>query len=331
VIGWALASPRRIALVLVGVAISVAAGLLAVRGVDLDRTAVVLRTADLSWLVIALGVLAVQIVVRAARWRLLLPADGPERVAVARIVPVALVGYLGNAVLPARLGEALRGVLLARRESLPTAQTLGSVILERVLDTRVLAVVGIAAAIAIGVPDWIVRVAGIGVVVSLAGLAALSAAPRLLARIRIGRVERLIETVARFVHGAGVGRRPRRIAAAIGLCLVAWALDAVLYWLAARAIGLELAPAGAVLVSAVTVLSTAVPSAPGYVGTFELAAVAATGALGIDPSVGLAFALVAHAVALLPIACAGAVALAFLGRDVRLASAEPAVLRGRHA
>lgn len=327
-IGWALASPRRIALVLVGIAISVAAAALAVRGVDLDRTAVVLRTADLSWLVVALAVLAVQIVVRAARWRLLLPADGPERVAVARIVPVALVGYLGNAVLPARLGEALRGVVLARRESLPTAETLGSVILERVLDTLVLAVVGVGAALAIGVPDWIVRVAVLGVAVSLAGLVVLSAAPRLLGRVRIGRVERVIEAVERFVHGAGVVRRPRRIAAAVALCLVAWALDAMLYWLAARAIGLELAPAGAVLVSAVTVLSTAVPSAPGYVGTFELAAVAATGALGIDPSIGLAFALVAHAVALLPIAFAGAVSLAFLGRDVRLASVEPAVLRG---
>jgi hypothetical protein len=62
-----------------------------------------------------------------------------------------------------------------------------------------------------------------------------------------------------------------------------------------------------------------------------LAAVAAPGALGIDPSIGLAFALVAHAVAILPIACAAAIALAVLGRDVRLAGIEPAAVPGGQA
>jgi len=313
---------------LLGIPFSVGAAVVVVLGVDLDRTAAILRTADVGWLAIALVALGVQVVVRAARWRLLLPSDGPDRVALARIVPVALVGYLGNAVLPARLGDALRGVILARRESLPTAETVGSVILERVLDTLVLASVGIGAALAIGVADWIVGAAFVGVVVSFVGLVVLTAAPRVLARIRIERLRLLIHVLERLVHGADVTHRRQRLVGAIGLCLIAWALDAALYWLVAAAIGFELAPAGAVLVSALTVLSTAIPSAPGYVGTFELAAVAATGAIGIDPSTGLAFALVAHAVAILPIAGAGTVALAALGRDVRLAGAERAVLGG---
>jgi uncharacterized membrane protein YbhN (UPF0104 family) len=131
------------------------------------------------------------------------------------------------------------------------------------------------------------------------------------------------------VHGARISRPPRRIAGALGLCVVAWLLDATVYWLAARSIGLEIAPVGAVLISAVTVLATAVPSAPAYVGTFELAVVAVAGVLGVDPSAALAYALIVHGIAILPITLAGVVALAAIGRDARSARIVSAPVLGR--
>jgi uncharacterized protein (TIRG00374 family) len=316
-------SARRIALIAGGVAISVAAAWLVVRGVDLERTSAIVAGASPIWLLGALGVVAVQTITRATRWRLLLPEPATagnvsrQRPSIVRIVPVMLVGYLGNAVLPARLGEAARAVLIARREDLPTAAALGSVLLERILDTFVLALLGISAALIVGVPDWVIRIGLVGVAISVAVIVVLSLAPKLLQRFRAGQFERVVGAISAVVHGANVTKRPAVIGFALLLSLVAWLLDASVYWLVGRSLGLDISPIGVVLIATVTVLSTAVPSAPGYVGTFELAAVAAAGVVGIEPSTALAFAIVAHAVAVLPIALAGAVALVALGADAR--------------
>jgi uncharacterized membrane protein YbhN (UPF0104 family) len=67
------------------------------------------------------------------------------------------------------------------------------------------------------------------------------------------------------------------------------------------------------LVSAITVLGTAIPSAPGYVGTFELAASATARSLGVPPEEALAFALLVHALTVLPLAIGGAASLAWIG------------------
>jgi len=56
-------------------------------------------------------------------------------------------------------------------------------------------------------------------------------------------------------------------------------------------------------------LATAVPAAPGYVGTFELAATATAVALGVPRAEALAMAILVHVITLIPIAVAGAVVL----------------------
>lgn len=309
-------------LIAAGLVVSAIALWIVLRGLDLAATLEIASGADAALLTAAVVVVGVQAVVRSARWRLLLPrAGGPGStpVPLARVIPVTFVGYLGNTVLPARLGEAVRSVVIARRESLPVAETLGSALLERVLDTLILATLGLLAAVAVGVADWIIRIALVGLVVSALALGLLAAAPAVLARfrpLRVAAIAGIVDAVRHVAGGAAV-RRPIVIGAAVGLSLVAWLLDALIYLLVGRSLGIAIEPLGGVLIAAVAVLSTAVPSAPGYVGTFELAAVAALGALGITGEPALAYALVAHAVAVIPLSLAGAVSLLVLGVDLR--------------
>ena len=122
----------------------------------------------------------------------------------------------------------------------------------------------------------------------------------------------------------GRGRRPA-LAGAGGLSVLAWALDGVTYWAVAQSLGIDLTPAGAMFVAGITVLGTAIPSAPGYIGTFELAASAAARALGVAPEPALAFALLVHALTVLPLAIGGAASLVWIGaRFGELVDAAPA-------
>jgi len=310
---------RRLLLAAVGIGISIVATVLVLRGMDLEKVAEILGRAFPLPLVAILGVLVAQALVRAVRWRLLLPpAPDGGRVRVRRVVGPMLVGYLGNALLPARLGEVIRSALIARRERLAPAETLGSAALERILDVLTLAALGAVATLTVAVPSWMTGAVLVAVAIA-GGALALVATTGLLVRSTSwvppggALVARVAAQVRLLAAGARVLDRPLAVLAAGALAVVAWLLDATTFWLAARALGLELVPAEAMLISAVGALSTAVPTAPGYVGTFELAAVAAAGVAGITGEPALALAVLAHAITLIPLSLAGALSLWLVG------------------
>src|SRR5207237_10119224 len=73
------------------------------------------------------------LVLRAWRWqRLLAPI---HLVRVPRMFAYLAVGYAANNVLPARLGELVRSHYLGDREGISRTTTLGTVVVERVVDT----------------------------------------------------------------------------------------------------------------------------------------------------------------------------------------------------
>ena len=317
----------------IGLAASIAAVILVVRSVDVAETGRLLAAANPMPIAACLFVVAAQVTLRSVRWRLLLPAPpAGARIPLRRIVPVLLIGYLGNAVLPARLGEPIRAYLVARRERLDAAEAFGSVVLERVVDTATLALIVFGAAWAVGAPAWVVQ-AGAGAAIVAGGvlLALLTVGLTPIARRGVGLAARLpghdraLPLAARVMDFArGVDRLSRSRAIVVAACLSAacWALDATTFLLVARAVGTSISPATAMLISGITVLGTAVPSAPGYVGTYDLAAAATGVALGLPASAALAVAILSHVITVVPTAVGGGISLLALdARLGRLASA----------
>jgi len=325
---------------LVGLLVSVVALWVVIHSVDLGACAEVLSRANPVLLVACLAVIATQVVLRSLRWRLLLPASrGGGHLRVQRIVPVLLVGYLGNAVLPARLGEPIRAYLVARRENLDAVEAFGSVVLERVVDTATLAVMAFAAAVAVNAPSWIVQATALAAVAGTAVTGALVAigpgrmvllTRRIVAHLPFAtRAEPVLVRLDDFARGIDRPSRSGVIVVAAVVSAVCWVLDATTFWLVAQSIGVPVSPAAALLIGAVTVLGTALPSAPGYVGTFELAAATTAQALGVAAAPALALAVLAHAVTVLPTAGAGAISLvAMNARLGRLATDAAGAERG---
>ena len=305
---------RRLAIPTLGLAISVVAIWMALRGIDLAQTAALIGGVRPGPLVLVGVVLFLQLCVRALRWSLLLP-DGPAgRVRPRRLVPVVLVG---------------------QREGIPISAAFGSVVLERAVDTLTLALVAAPAAALAGAPDWFVR-AALLIAIASGGVVLATQTPwpsRAVGWIaaRVGarwspwvrRADRFVQAMDRRGHG-------RALAAAGGLSVVTWILDGTMYWAAARALGIDLSPVGGMFISGITVLGTAIPSAPGYVGTFELAASTAAQAMGVAPEAALGLAILVHAVTVVPLALGGAASLVWIGSgfrsltDAARAGADPA-------
>ena len=310
---------RRHLVVVAGLLISAAALWFVLQTIDVGEAVEVIGRANPAWLLAIIGVVAVQAVLRAWRWSILMPArDDGSRVSGWALLPPMLVGYLGNTVLPARLGEPMRAIIASRRERVGTTEALGSVLVERLVDIAMLATAAFVAALIVAGPAWTIQLLGVataGGAVGMVVLLTVGLDPILRLADRLGLAERpaVRDLAARFVATLGGKSRRGPLVAAAAMSIVAWILDAGSFWLAARAVGADLGYLAAAVVDGVSVLGTAVPSAPGFVGTFELAASGTARALGVPGAQALAMAVVVHVMTLVPLALGGAVSLALMG------------------
>lgn len=314
----------------VGLAVSLVSVALVLRVAEPAETAAVLGAAQGPLVALVVALVAGDVLLRSTRWhRLLRPVAPLPWITVVRF---AWIGFLANAVLPARLGEVVRSVLLGRHAGISRTMVLGTVVVERVIDLVVLvglAAVGVLVAGTRSISTELV-VTGVSLAALLVlGLVAVVALRERVAGTRltglVARMPRIAALAARLADGLAVVRDRRAVAAAVVLSLAAWAVGSVAWWVGAAALGVTLAPGDAVLVMAVVSLSTAIPSGPGYVGSWELAAVTALGFLGVDASTALAVALLVHGVVLGVTVAGGLVAIvlpALVGRR-RGASAAP--------
>jgi uncharacterized protein (TIRG00374 family) len=113
----------------------------------------------------------------------------------------------------------------------------------------------------------------------------------------------------------GPARRPHLLAAAV-ISSVAWMTDALSLWLVAASIGVAIDYPAAMLIAGIGTLGTALPSAPGYVGTYELAVSGIAVLVGVPPAAALAMAVLLHLMTLGPVAIGGAVSVAAIGADL---------------
>jgi glycosyltransferase 2 family protein len=272
-----------------------------------------------AWLAFGIALYAGATLVRGERWLWILRF---ARVDAGRGECYALttVGYMGNNVLPARAGEALRVVLMSTRTQASKRTVIGSIIAERLLDVIALAAIfvvtvyGVLGAKVLPT-DRPILAAGITVL----ALAALCAAAWVLRRHHV--FERLREWLRPLAEA------PRAMLAREGLVLllvtfVLWAFEAGVYLAVARSVDLGISMTGALYLVALTNFVAALPAAPGSIGTFDAAVAWGAHRLGAGGSAALSYLIMLRFVLYVPITVVGfAVLVTRYGGWSRLRSA----------
>jgi uncharacterized protein (TIRG00374 family) len=193
---------------------------------------------------------------------------------------------------------------------------LATVATERAIDglTTVSLVLVTMSLLSQSAPEWLItagRVVGIVFATGLLALWLVLAARPLVARIldwlsfRFPLLRKPSAWALRFVDGLAVLRSPSLLGKALALTALAWIVSIAEYWLAMRAMGVQLTPAAAAFSISAIGLSSAIPAAPGYVGTQELVGVAVLGLWGVPAAAALAASLAFHVVEIVPIGIAG--------------------------
>jgi uncharacterized protein (TIRG00374 family) len=308
-----------------GLAISLVFIAATLRQVDLAVALRLLFAAQPAWILAAIALVASEVVVRAIRWRVLLR---PFRVVPLRYAAGYLcVGYFANTLLPARLGDLARAALAGRTLGIPRLATLGTIVVERLLDgLTILALVILFGLIVTGASTLVgtaLLLAATGIIALLVLLGVLLVARKLgLHERRYGAAA--LAVVRRVAIGATAMRDPSNAAGVMGLTLLAYGLAVAAFLATATAVGISVTPLQAAVVMGGLALSTAIPAAPGSLGTYEFVGVAILTSFGVPPEAALATVLLVHAIALLVPSVAGLATAWVLHFNVReVASASP--------
>ena len=302
-----------------GMGISVLFLWLALRGLKLSEVWGQMRSANYGWLIPSIAVYFVGVWVRTWRWDYLLRPI--KQLPVRELFPVVVIGYMGNNVYPFRAGELLRSYVLYRRTGIPVSASLATVVIERVFDGLVMLVFVFVALPFAPLPDnanwvrWTVTWASVAFFLALILFFILAAQPERmmkLARGMIGRIapahlaEPLLNFLGRFLHGLESLRSFRNVIMIFTTSIVIWLLETVKYWFVMHAFNFEVSFFALMLMNGVVNLATTLPSAPGYVGTFDTPGIRTLTLYGVTESVATAYTLVLHAALWLPITLLGA-------------------------
>ncbi len=303
-------------LLVAGLVVTVAGIVFAVRGVALDDTADALADSNLWWLAPSFAVFVAGVTLRAVRWWALF--DARHRPPLREVAHALLVGYFFNNILPMRAGEAARVISLHARTKASRAETLGTVVAERVFD--LLALLGILFAAYPWLPElpWI-RAAAIFAFVVIAGVAVLvfvlvrwedRAIHWLLSPLRRirrdGFAQRVELAAINATRGLVAIRDPRVAFEAMALTVASWVVLSCSYWILMHAFSLDLPFVAGLLVTVTINMGLVLPSSPAALGVFEAATVIALKAFDVPQAEALSYALVLHLLNLVPFLVVGA-------------------------
>jgi uncharacterized protein (TIRG00374 family) len=267
-------------------AISVVFIWISLRHTDLAAVGAALTAADpgpiLLYLVLLLGVH----VVKTLRWGVLLQPIGA--VSFRRLNSASAVGFMLMVLLPLRLGELARPLLVSRPSPgddtrLPRAAALASCLVERIVDFLVVGALGIVSLYSLSPAGDTAQLVQRAATLLTAGFAALCVGltlaffkrqqtvallRRLIRPLSPGLAERASHLIDRFIGGLSLGS-PASVLWFLTLTVAYWALHVWGFWALAQGFGFDITPLMTCTVIACQVVGFTIPAGPGSVGTSQ--------------------------------------------------------------
>jgi phosphatidyl-myo-inositol alpha-mannosyltransferase len=297
---------RRIGL---GVAAVLSVGLtfLAAQQIGIDEVVENIVRSDLSWVLVAFGLMSISMFFRAVSWFWIARAALPNSPVRRRDVTSAtMIGVLMSATLPARLGEPARALALARRtgrmrETFPVL--LGTLVSQTLFNLVALALLGVIIVSTTPLFHSGTKQLFAFSLVPLILLVVVLVAPFVMRQTGNGRLARIgaaaHKAMVQVRAGLSIFRNPREGAAAAAAQLGAWAIQLSACWALLFALGLDhkagIGAAAAVLF-AVNVTAV-VPATPSNIGVFQLAVISVLhSGFGISAGDALAYGVILQGV-----------------------------------
>lgn len=255
-----------------------------------------------STITMMVGAYCFGFIVRAWRWKLLLP----RRVSIGDSLGAVVLGYGANNILPARLGEIVRAQAIGQKCQISRSFALASVLVERIFDGLVLVTLLYLGIRGSSISSWIS-------VVGILGICIFGGALILVTLLALTNFQWNVKThilpsiklqnfLQQFVKGLTiVWRTPFLPLTVLGLSFTIWLIEAIVFHLAMQAFEVKVPFTSALFVMGAINLGILIPTAPGYLGAFQYFGTLALSTWQVPKETALACIVFIHACQYLPI------------------------------
>jgi len=295
----------------------------ALRGLNLSELWDAFKHANYWWLIPGIAVYFLAVWVRSWRWHYLLKPV--KNIPTKTLFPVVTIGYMGNNIYPARAGEVLRAVILKKQEDVSISASLATIIVERIFDGVVMLAfvflnlneltkltgdsgfVGSIQTVALYGTGVFVGALMFFIVAAMYPSKAKAISEKMVVSLLPERFqEQTIKVIDHFMGGLESLSSPQEALMVFLTSTIIWLLETGKYWFLMHAFPFNVSFFALMLMNGIVNLATTIPSAPGYIGTFDAPGIAILKAYGVDKSIAAAYTLVLHAALWIPITLLGA-------------------------
>jgi len=337
-----------------GIIISAVALYFAFKNVPLAELFNYLASINYLWILPAVAITFLSFMLRAWRWRIILEAE--RKISIWRAYHPMMIGFMINCVLPGRLGEVARPVILQKEEKIPFTTGLATVVAERIFDICILLLLFMLTVGMLEIdPDQNVVFGSyqlnletlqtvfngllklgalliIGIVLFSSGkfrkliYSVVRYTPELLffsgekfkSSVRKKICEPVINILKNIARGFTLIRYPKKVLYCILLSVLIWGLAAFSYYLfSLGSPGVNLTYLEIATVMVIVCFFISLPSVPGWWGLWEAGGVFALSLFGVTAKEAIGFTLANHAIQVFPVIIAGFASAMLLSVNIR--------------
>ena len=294
--------------VILGILISVVSIFLvylSVREIKLQDAFRDLKNIQLSYVIFFILLVILMQLLRSYRWGVIL--QPMEKIDQLSLFSVTSVGFLAIASIPARIGELARPYLIAKRSTIKMSSALGTILVERVLDFFSVLAIAVVVLFYIDkdLPSWMiissVLLFSLTLVIfcCILGLIwrrekAIKIINKILGKFPGKFANKIDELIHHFIDGFQIITNIKFLLYLFFLSALVWLVDVLAIYMLLKAFDFTLPVMASFIVMIFLIVGIAIPAAPGYVGTWELACIQGVKIFGLAEAEALSFAVVYH-------------------------------------
>lgn len=268
-------------------------------------------TAKVEYAVVSIIIGILMLILRSYRWRLLVKEYKSYKLS--NFFESTITGLFFNTLLPFRLGDLIQGISLSQKTTLPKSLTVSSVFMERFVDLFPPVLILIIGSFFIILPKEVSLVlSSVVLLVLVLGMVfVLKFKDYILTKLRkiatrFNFFIKLTNVIEKFFSAISNFGNFKMLCKIILLTFLLWTGYSIGMYFICLSLGITLPSIWAsYVVQAVTALSVAVPSSPGYVGSWEFMGTVALSIFKIEKTKAVSFAVFSHILGMLPIIVLG--------------------------
>lgn len=306
--------------VILGVLISAILVYLSVKGISFQDVLDDLKKIQLSYVIFFFFLIIIMQFLRSYRWGVIL--QPMQKIDQLSLFSVTSVGFLAIAAIPARIGELARPYLISKRSSIKMSSAMGTIVIERILDSFTILSIALIVIFMTDLPSWMIQSSIIFFLLALALFcfvlflilrrdASLKFVNRILDKLPGKLANKVDALLHHFIDGLQVITNINLLMYLIFLSMVIWLVDVLAIYTLLLSFGFTLPFMASFVLMIILIVGIAIPTAPGFIGNWHFACVLGLSLFGLAKAEALSFAVVYHFLSMIVLVIFGVAFLPF--------------------